>query len=351
MKELTLLCTFCSGHLGHKVDSRGLPISPHLAGAPLPLPPVPAPFWLPPWLFLYNPLPKVLALLAPFFLFQSLVCPLALDGSHLCLPIPPAWTPLGVCLTHPCDPPVPGMHLAFCAVARLSRPGGPRGLPSACRGSIWGADSPRLDQALAQMQRWQLPQSRPRAAPRLWGLGTSVCGLDREHSFRGGCAGLPGGPPEGQLYSGHGGARKQERLSPSCLPTGGSSEAGGAVRQDSGPQDWLLPTRARSALDTTLWQPLLRLGWAWEGTEQTQALLGCLPSRLLLPLPPSGLLWVPYRLSLLSSYLRPLGAASSRPFWARLAVVTFSSVLLFEPHLVPRLGTTPVAAQWGRGHI
>lgn len=282
MKELTLLCTFCSGHLGHKVDSRGLPISPHLAGAPLPLPPVPAPFWLPPWLFLYNPLPKVLALLAPFFLFQSLVCPLALDGSHLCLPIPPAWTPLGVCLTHPCDPPVPGMHLAFCAVARLSCPGGPRGLPSTCGGSIWGADPPSLTRPWLRCSAGNSLRAARELHQGCGDLGPGSVVLTGNIPFVEGVQACLVAPQKASSIQGmEGPGSKRGSAPPACPPAAAQSLGGPRDRI----QDWLLPTRARSALDTTLWQPLLRLGWAWEGTKQTQALLGCLPSHLLLPLP------------------------------------------------------------------
>lgn len=143
---------------------------------------------------------------------------------------------------------------------------------------------------------------------------------------------------------------KRDSAPPACPPA--------AAQSLGGPRDRIQALRT-GCCPRELGRPLTPpcgspcSGWAGPGKAPSRhrpCWVAC-PATCFYLFPPSGLLWVPYRLSLLSSYMRLLGAASSRPFWVLLAVVTFSSVLLFEPHLVPQLGMTPVAAQWGRGHI
>lgn len=109
-----------------KLTLGGRPCLAHLAEAPLLL------FWLlllpgfslaPP----NDPSPKSL-LSWPITPCTYLFHTFTLDGNHVCVSVPLVGTPVGRGdVPDPSTwPPVPGVHVAFCKVARLTYPGGSR---------------------------------------------------------------------------------------------------------------------------------------------------------------------------------------------------------------------------------
>ena len=180
------------------------------------------------------------------------------------------------------DCPGPGMHLAFCAVARPSCPGGPQGPPSHQRGSIRGADRPGLP---------------PMSCPKVEGTRSRVCGLDLGRSFSGESRRPATHPPEGHLCAGS--SRPADREARRGVQSPGGRGAGG-----------------RSAPDTAL-EPLLRragLGRAPGGRGPLGAT--CLfppktsgPAAPPSSLPPPG----PRRSSSRPSWVLPVGLLSPLP--------------------------------------